>query len=130
MRGCLAELRSPFLAALRAALVQEKRKLHESSVREQSIREGTVGRAVWRLIEQGRLESSVLALIRDDLSPALSSGRAAAFIGTVFEQPMPVTLAEEVGKAEVPVPPAQPDVPAVKRLPTTSFRVPRPPAST
>jgi hypothetical protein len=73
------------LAALRLALVQEKRKLSEASARAQGIREGTVGRAVWDLIQQGRLEPSVIALIRDEVRAALSHSQAAAFIGTVFE---------------------------------------------
>ena len=103
------------LAALRLALVQAKRQLHEASVREQSIREGTVGRAVWALIEQGRLEPCVIALIRDEVRPALSPGRAAAFIGTVFELPaMPVGSAQEMEEAEV----------AVKRPPTAPFGLP------
>jgi hypothetical protein len=44
-----------------------------------------VGRAVWNLIQQGRLEPSVIALIRDEVRAALSPSQASAFIGTVFE---------------------------------------------
>lgn len=73
------------LAALRLALVQERRRLQEASAREQGIREGTVGRAVWDLIQQGRLEPCAIALIRDEVRAALSPGRASAFIGTIFE---------------------------------------------
>jgi hypothetical protein len=113
------------LAALRLALVQAKRQLHEASAREQSIREGTVGRAVWDLIEQGRLEPSVIALIRDEVRPALTPGRAAAFIGTVFELPaMPVGLVQEMEEVEVAAPLAEPDVPAVKRSPVARFGLP------
>ena len=71
-----------------------------------------VGRAVWALIEQGRLEPSVIALIRDEVRPCLSPGRAAAFIGTVFELPtMPVGSAEQPVKSATAVPLAEPDVP-------------------
>jgi hypothetical protein len=73
------------LSALRLAVVQAKRQLREASAREQSIREGTVGRAVWDLIQQGRLEPSVIALIRDEVRAALSPTQAAAFVDTIFE---------------------------------------------
>jgi hypothetical protein len=73
------------LAALRLALVQEKRKLHEASAREQGIREGVVGRAVWDLLEQGRLERSVAALIRDEVRARLTPAQAAAFRNKAFE---------------------------------------------
>ena len=61
-------------------------------------------RAVWALIEQGRLEPSVIALIRDEVRPCLSPGRAAALMGTVFELPtMPVGSADQaVSPADAP----------------------------
>lgn len=71
-----------------------------------------MGRAVWALIEQGRLEPSVIALIRDEVRPCLSPGRAAALMGTVFELPtMPVGSAEQPVKSATAVPLAEPDVP-------------------
>jgi hypothetical protein len=119
------------LAALRLALVQAKRSFHEASVRERSIRERTVGRAVWALIEQGRLEPSVIALIRDEVRPFLSPGRAAAFIGTVFELPtMPVGSAQEPVKSATAVSLAEPDIPTATQLPTKPFRLPARPAPT
>ena len=73
------------LAALRQALVQEKRKLHEAAAREQGLRDRTVGRAVWNLIQHGRLEPAMIALIRDEVRAHLSPARAAAFRNTIFE---------------------------------------------
>jgi hypothetical protein len=73
------------LAALRLALVQEKRKLHEASAREQSIREGVVGRTVWDLLAQGKLEPSVVALIRDEVRAHLTPAQAGAFRNKAFE---------------------------------------------
>jgi hypothetical protein len=117
------------LAALRLALIQAKRQLHEASAREQSIRKGTLGRAVWALIEQGRLEPSVIALIRDEVHPALSPGRAGAFIGTLFELPPPES-AQEPEMVEIPVAIDEPELSAAKRVPVTRFRLPVRPAST
>ena len=86
-------------------------------------------RAVWALIEQGRLEPSVIALIRDEVRPCLSPGRAAALMGTVFELPtMPVGSAEQPVKSATAVPLAEPDVPTATQLPTKPFRLPTRPA--
>jgi hypothetical protein len=113
------------VAALRLALVRAKRSYHEASVRERSIREGAVGRAVWRLIEQGRLEPSVMALIRDEVRLFLSPGRTAAFIGTEFELPtMPVGSAQEPAKSAAAVAIAEPDVPTATQRSTRPFRLP------
>jgi hypothetical protein len=118
------------LAALRLAVVQAKRQLHEASVREQSIREGTLGRAVWRLIEQDRLEPCVVALIRDEVRPFLSPARASAFVGTVFElQPMPAGSVREPTKAETTVLLAEPEISAATQPPITRFRLPVRPTS-
>jgi hypothetical protein len=73
------------LAALRLALVQEKRKLHDASAREQAVREGVVGRAVWALVEQGLLDPSVTALIRDEVRSRRTLAQGAAFANTAFE---------------------------------------------
>lgn len=114
------------LAALRLRMAQVKRQLHEASARDQSIREGTVGRAVWSLIEQGRLEPSLVDLVRDQMRPAMTTRRAAAFRGTVFELPtMPVGLVPEMEEAEVAVPLTEPDVPTVRRSPIAPCGLPR-----
>ncbi|WP_143198103.1 hypothetical protein [Bradyrhizobium sp. AS23.2] len=114
------------LAELRRELVQAKRQLHEASVRERSIRESTLGRAVWRLIEQKRLEPSTVALIRDEVRPFLSSRSAPAFIGTPFELQSPA----ELERLEAAVPPVAQDIPAVTRLPAAPFSLPRRPKPT
>lgn len=101
------------LAALRLRIAQVRRQLHEASARVQSIREGTVGRAIWSLIEQGRLEPSVVALVRDEMRKAMTAQRAAAFVGTVFELP---AMEEAEGAA--------PDEPTVKRSPIAPFGLP------
>ena len=71
--------------ALRLALVQEKRKLHQASVRERGIREGVVGRVMWDLLEQGRLEPSMAALIRDEVRARLTPAQVEAFRNKAFE---------------------------------------------
>lgn len=73
------------LAALRLAVVREKRKLHDASAREQAVREGVVGRAVWSLLEQGLLDASVIALIRDEVRSRRTFAQDAAFANTAFE---------------------------------------------
>jgi hypothetical protein len=112
------------LAAARLVLAQAKRQLHEASAREQSIREATVGRAVWALIERGQLELSVVALIRDEVRPALTPGRAAAFIGTVFELPaLPAGSAQDC-EEEMAATIAEQEISAVKQSPITLFGLP------
>ena len=73
------------LAAARRQLVLGKRRLRDASVREQGIRDGEVGRAVWHLVEQGQFEDNVIDLIRAELRSHLSPVQVRAFRGTVFE---------------------------------------------
>lgn len=51
------EIAEERLAAARRQLALGKRQLRKASVREQGIRDGEVGRAVWHLVEQARLVS-------------------------------------------------------------------------
>jgi hypothetical protein len=74
------------LAALRLQIAREKRRLRDASVREKGIREGVVGRAVWDLVEEGKLEQAVIDLIRDELRGRLNPAQAAALLDTIFEQ--------------------------------------------
>jgi hypothetical protein len=107
-------------------MAQVKRQLHEASARDQSIREGTVGRAVWALIEQGRLEPSLVDLVRNEMRPAMTPRRAGAFIGTIFELPtMPVGFVPEMAEPEVAAPLTESDVPTVKRSPIAPCGLPR-----
>ncbi|CAN5218538.1 hypothetical protein BH11PSE4_BH11PSE4_18950 [soil metagenome] len=80
------EIAEERLAALRGRLAVGKRRLHSASMREQGIRDGEVGRVVWRLIEQAELGDAVVDLIRTELRGRLTPAQAAAFRGTVFEQ--------------------------------------------
>jgi hypothetical protein len=73
------------LAAARRKLVREKRRLRDASAQEQGIREGAVGRMVWDLVEQGRLERAVIDLIRTELRGRLTPAQASAFRDSVFE---------------------------------------------
>lgn len=54
-------------------------------MREQGIRDGEVGRAVWRLIEQAELSDAVIDQIRAELQRRHTPAQAAAFRGTIFE---------------------------------------------
>jgi len=72
------------VAALRLKVAQEKRRLHEASAREQSIREGVVGRAVWALIQKDLLEQDVIDLIREELRGRLGPTQSAALSNTAF----------------------------------------------
>lgn len=80
------EIAEERLKATRRRLAIGKRQLRNASVREQRIRDGEVGRAVWHLIEQGELGDAVIKLIRAELRGRLTPAQAAAFRGTVFEQ--------------------------------------------
>ncbi|MDA9524771.1 hypothetical protein XI06_31875 [Bradyrhizobium sp. CCBAU 11434] len=73
------------LKATRRRMAIGKRQLRKASVREQGIRDGEVGRAVWRLIEQAELGDAVIDLIRIELRSHLTPVQAAAFRGTCFE---------------------------------------------
>jgi len=72
------------LALAREKLAQAKRRLRDASVREQSIREGVLGRAVLDLIDQGQLEQAVIDLIRVQMRAGSSAAQLSAFTGTVF----------------------------------------------
>jgi hypothetical protein len=72
------------VATLRLKVVQEKRRLHEASAREQSIREGVVGRAVWTLIQKDLLKRDVIDLIREELRGSLGPTQSAALSNTTF----------------------------------------------
>jgi hypothetical protein len=70
----------------RLELVQAKKRLQLQSARDCSRRERATGKIVLVMIEQGRLDSRTLALIRDEVrascrSPAL----VAAFRGSVLD---------------------------------------------
>ena len=80
------EIAEERVAAVRRQLALGKRRLRSASVREQGIRDGEVGRAVWHLIEQAELEDAVIDLIRTELRGRLTPVQAAAFRGTIFEQ--------------------------------------------
>ena len=80
------EIAEERVAAVRRQLALGKRRLRNASVREQGIRDGEVGRAVWRLIEQAELSDALIDLIRAELRGRLTPVQAAAFRGTVFEQ--------------------------------------------
>jgi hypothetical protein len=73
------------LKATRRQLVLGKRQLRRASVREQGIRDGEVGRAVWRLIGMAKLEARVIDLIRAELRDHLTPAQKVAFVGTIFE---------------------------------------------
>ncbi|MCS3765280.1 MULTISPECIES: hypothetical protein [Bradyrhizobium] len=79
------EIAEERLAATRRQLAVGKRRLRDASVREQGIRDGEVGRAMWHLASQGRLADAVIELIRAELRGHLTPAQAAAFRGTVFE---------------------------------------------
>jgi hypothetical protein len=74
------------LEALRHKLTREKRRLREASAREQGIREGVLGRVVWKLVDNGSLEPAVVDLIRAELRACVSPAQAAAFLETVLDQ--------------------------------------------
>jgi hypothetical protein len=78
------EIAEERLAAARRQMALGKRRLRAASVREQGIRDGEVGRAVWHLASQGQLADAVIELIRAELRGHLSPAQAAAFRGTVF----------------------------------------------
>jgi len=80
------EIAEERLAAIIGRLALGKRRLHDASMREQGIRDGEVGRVVWRLIEQAEMGDAVIGLIRAELRGCLTPAQAAAFRGTVFEQ--------------------------------------------
>jgi xanthine/CO dehydrogenase XdhC/CoxF family maturation factor len=71
--------------AARRRVALSMRELRRASVREQGIRDGEVGRAVWRLIEQAQLEGRVIDQIRAELRGHLTPAQKAAFLGTIFE---------------------------------------------
>jgi hypothetical protein len=73
------------LAATQLQLAQEKRRLRNASAREQGIREGEVGRVIWDLVAQGKLDHVVIDLIRTELRERLSDAQASAFQDTIFE---------------------------------------------
>ena len=73
------------LAAVQQKLAREKRRLRDASAREKGIREGAVGRAVWKLVNQGGLEPAVVDLIRAELHGHLSPAQACALVDTIFE---------------------------------------------
>lgn len=80
------EIAEERLKSTRRRLAISKRQLRNASVREQGIRDGEVGRAVWHLIEQAELGDAVIDLIRTKLRGRLTPAQAAAFRGTIFEQ--------------------------------------------
>jgi hypothetical protein len=73
------------LAAVQQKLAREKRRLREASAREKGIREGVVGRAVWKLVNEGGLEPAVVDLIRAELRGHLTPAEASALADTLFE---------------------------------------------
>ncbi|MCK1520976.1 hypothetical protein [Bradyrhizobium sp. 17] len=79
------EIAEERLNAARRRLAIGRRQLRNASVREQGIRDGEVGRAVWHLIEQAELGDAVIDLIRAELRVHLTPAQAAAFRGTIFE---------------------------------------------
>jgi hypothetical protein len=79
------EIAKERLEAARRQLALGKRLLRDASVREQGIRDGEVGRAVWHLVEQAQLEDAVIDLIRSELRGRLSPAQASAFRDTIFE---------------------------------------------
>jgi hypothetical protein len=72
------------LAVLDQQRAQAKRRLREVSAREQGIREGAVGRAVWKLADQGALEPAVVDLIRAELHRHLTAAQFGALADTIF----------------------------------------------
>ncbi|MCK1293016.1 hypothetical protein [Bradyrhizobium sp. 30] len=71
--------------AARRRLARKMRELRDASVRERSIREGAVGRAVFDLVEKGQLETAVIDLIRAKVRECSGPAQVAAFAGTIFE---------------------------------------------
>jgi phosphoenolpyruvate-protein kinase (PTS system EI component) len=73
------------LKRARLRLAQAKKELHQQSIRERSRRERDIGKIVWRLIEDGKLEQSVIALLRDEVRAACRSPeQVSAFRGTLL----------------------------------------------
>lgn len=78
------ELAKERLAAVQKKLAREKRRLRDVSAREKGIREGAVGRAVWKLAGRGGLEPAVVDQIRAELHVHLTPAEAAALVDTIF----------------------------------------------
>jgi hypothetical protein len=71
------------LRLARLRLAQAKKDYHEQSMRERARRERDVGKIVLRLIDEGELDTSVVALIREEIREACRSpAQVAAFRGT------------------------------------------------
>jgi chorismate mutase len=73
------------LKRARLRLAQAKKGLQQQSMRERSRRERDVGKIVVRLAEQGELDPSVVALLRDEVrATCRSPAQVAAFRDTPF----------------------------------------------
>jgi hypothetical protein len=78
------ELAKERLAAAQQNLACKKRQLRDVSAREKGIREGAVGRALWRLADRGALQPAMVDLIRAELHVHLSAAEASALAATIF----------------------------------------------
>jgi hypothetical protein len=71
------------LKRARLRLARAKSELHVQSMRERSRRERDVGKIVWQLIDDGKLDKSTVDLIRDEVQAACRSpAQVSAFRGT------------------------------------------------
>jgi len=74
------------LRAARLKLAQAKQAFHDESKRNQSRRERETGKIVLRLIGEGKLDASSVAIIAEQIREHCCSPKAvAAFRGSVFE---------------------------------------------
>jgi phosphoenolpyruvate-protein kinase (PTS system EI component) len=72
------------LEAARRSLAKAESDFRKASARQESIRAAAVGRAIWSLIKDDRLDPEVIALIRNALDASTSVTSALA--GTPFEK--------------------------------------------
>jgi hypothetical protein len=73
------------LKAARLKLAQAKREYHDLSVRDRGIRERYTGATVLRMIDEGKLDASTIALIGDEVRASFCSPKqVAAFRGSIF----------------------------------------------
>jgi hypothetical protein len=78
------ELARERLAATQKKLARDKRLLRDVSAREQGIREGAVGRAIWKLVNRDGLEPAMVDLIHAELHVHMSPAEAAALADNIF----------------------------------------------
>jgi hypothetical protein len=75
------------LRAARLKLAQAKQAFHDESMRNQGRRERETGKILLRLISEGKIDASTIAIIAEQIREHCRSPKAvAAFRGSVFEE--------------------------------------------